>query len=194
MFSATPSNQSKNRHLCLTNDASRIAPDVDCRFFSARIYREAPTNVSGKKMSDSVTIGAMAASALAMAADAALKGAVGEAVKDAYKTLKEKIAAWAGGDVEALAKEPDSKGRQLTVAEKIDKQSLGDQTDVQALAKALMDALEANERDQPIGIDVGRIHAWRVRFGTIEVAKGTGLRAAEIVTPELSVDNLKVGK
>ena len=42
-------------------------------------------------MSDPVTIGALAASALAMAADAALKGAVGEAVKDGYKVLKEKI-------------------------------------------------------------------------------------------------------
>ena len=36
-------------------------------------------------MTDHVTIGAMVASALAMAAEAMLKGAVGEAVKDAYK-------------------------------------------------------------------------------------------------------------
>ena len=62
-----------------------------------------------------------AASALAMAADAALKGAMGESVKDAYKALKEKVATWAGGDVEALVCEPESKGRQIIVAEKIDK-------------------------------------------------------------------------
>lgn len=146
-------------------------------------------------MSDPVTIGDLAASALALAAPEVLKSAVGEAVKDAYKALKEKIAIWASGDVEALAHEPDSKGRQLTVAEKIDKQSPDDQSAVEALAKALMDALEASERSHPVGIDVGRIHAWRVRFGTIEVTQGTGLRANEIVTPgEFSVDNLKVGK
>ena len=39
-------------------------------------------------MVDPVTIGGLAASALAMAGEAALKGTVGEVAKDAYKTLK----------------------------------------------------------------------------------------------------------
>ena len=100
-------------------------------------------------MSDPVTIGDLAASALALAAPEVIKSAVGEAVKDAYKALKEKIAIWASGDVEALTNEPDSKGRQLTVAEKIDKQSPDDQSVVEALAKALMDALEARRQVIP---------------------------------------------
>ena len=145
-------------------------------------------------MSDSVTIGMMVASVLAMAANAALKGAVGEAVKDAYKALKEKVAVWADGDVEALTNEPESKGRQVVVAEKIDQQSSDDLIAVQALAKALLDALEANEHNNPIGIDLGKLHALRVHFGTIEVMQGKGVVADEIVTGELSVENLKVGK
>jgi len=54
-------------------------------------------------MSDPVTIGVLTASALAMAAEAVVKIAVGEAVKDAYKALKDKVAVWIGGDVEALS-------------------------------------------------------------------------------------------
>lgn len=145
-------------------------------------------------MSDPVTIGSMAASALAMAAPEVLKTAVGEAAKDAYKALKEKIAVWAGGEVATLEAAPGSKGKQLAVAEIIDEQSPVDRDAIHALAKALMDALEASERSHPVGIDVGRIHTWRARFGTIEVTHGKGVVADEIVTRELSVDNLKVGK
>ncbi len=70
-------------------------------------------------MGEPVTIGVLAASALAMAGEAALKGTVSEAVKDAYKALKERVAHWAGGDVEALEKSPTSAGRQAVVAEAI---------------------------------------------------------------------------
>jgi hypothetical protein len=45
-------------------------------------------------MSDPVTIGTLAASVLAMAAEAVFKSSVGEVVKDAYKNLKERIEAW----------------------------------------------------------------------------------------------------
>lgn len=140
-------------------------------------------------------IGALAASGLSMASEAMLKGIVGEAVKDAYKALKEKIATWASGDVEALEKEPDSRGRQLTVAERIDKQSSDDKLTVEVLATALMDVLEANISNDPIGIEVGRIHAWRVHLGMIEVEQGKGIVAGEIVTSgEFTVDTLRVGK
>jgi hypothetical protein len=54
-------------------------------------------------MSDPVTVGAMASLVLRMASEAVVKGVVGEAVKDAYKALKQRIAHWAAGDVEALA-------------------------------------------------------------------------------------------
>ena len=65
-----------------------------------------------------VTLGALVASALAMGAEAAMKGAVGEAGKEAYQTLKRKIAQWAGQDLDLLEIDPASKGRQTVVAEK----------------------------------------------------------------------------
>jgi hypothetical protein len=71
-------------------------------------------------MTDSETIGTLAASAFAIASDEAVKGFVGEAVKDAYKALKNKIAHWAGADIDALEKVPASVARQSVVAEAVD--------------------------------------------------------------------------
>jgi hypothetical protein len=127
-------------------------------------------------MPDPVTIGALAASALGMAGEAFLKGAVGEIAKDAYKALKAKIATWAGNDVEALEKTPTSPARQAVVAEAVDGQSADDQAAVRALADRLIAALRAAG---PVGIDVGRLDALAVKLGAIAVTSGTGLRLAE---------------
>lgn len=142
-------------------------------------------------MGDPVTIGGLAATALAITAETGFK----EAVKDAYQGLKEKLVVWAGGEIAMLEAAPGSKGKQLAVAEIIDAQSSGEQSAIRVLAEALMDAIEAREQAHPTGFDVGRIHALRVRFGEIDVTQGTGVRVDEIVTPgEFSVDKLKVGK
>jgi hypothetical protein len=53
-------------------------------------------------MVDPVTVGSLVAGALSMTAEAVLKGTVGEAVKDGYKALKEKVSHWASGEVTAL--------------------------------------------------------------------------------------------
>jgi hypothetical protein len=68
-------------------------------------------------MPDPVTLGALVAAALSMGGEATLKGAVGEAVKDAYKLLKEKVSHWAFSDAEALEKTPASTTRQAVIAE-----------------------------------------------------------------------------
>lgn len=116
-------------------------------------------------MSDPVTIGALATSVLAMAAEAVFKSSVGEVVKDAYKNLKEKIAAWSRSDVEALEKTPTSVSRQAVIAEEIDKQSPADQADIKSLAGALSEALRNAAHAGPIEIDVGRLEAARVQLG-----------------------------
>lgn len=133
-------------------------------------------------MTDPVSIGALAASALAMAAEALLKGVAGEAGKAAFNALKGKIAAWAAGDVEALEKDPGSKGRQLTVAEAIDKQPEDELAAVKALALALQDALIESARRNPVGIDIGTLEAARVQLAEINVTQKTGFRAAEVRT------------
>jgi hypothetical protein len=146
-------------------------------------------------MVDPVTIGALAASALAMAAKEVVKTGVGEAVKDAYKKLKAKIAAWADADVEALAAEPDSAGRQLTVAEKINRQTPGELAEIRTLALALNDALREAAKAGAVGIDIGRLEAARVHLQEINVSDGVGFRASEVVTPgDFSVGALNVGK
>jgi NAD(P)H-dependent flavin oxidoreductase YrpB (nitropropane dioxygenase family) len=64
----------------------------------------------GQPLSDPVTIGALAASVLAMAAEEVVKTGVGETVKDAYKALKTKIAVWP-----AAMSKPSRRSRTLPV-------------------------------------------------------------------------------
>src|SRR6266849_8377561 len=143
-------------------------------------------------MADPVTIGAFAASALAMAGEAALKGAVGEAVKDAYKDLKSRVAKWAGSDVEALEKTPASLARRAVVAEVIDNQSEEEQAALHVLAHELVAALK---RSGAIGLDVGRLEAMEVQLGDITVREGTGARMDEVrVQGTFSTGNITVGR
>jgi hypothetical protein len=149
----------------------------------------------GTLMSDPVTIGALAASMLAMAGEAVLKSSVGEVVKDAHKALKEKVATWCHGDVEALEKAPTSVSREAVIAEEIDRQSLEDRADVKKLAVALSEALRTAALAGPTGIDLGRLEAARVQLGEINVTEGVGFRAREVKTPgDFTTGPITVGK
>jgi hypothetical protein len=142
-------------------------------------------------MADPITIGALTASALAMAGEAALKGAVGEAAKDAYKALKSRVAQWAGSDVEALEKTPTSQARRAVVAEVVDNQSGNEQAAVRVLAQQLLAALK---RSSPVGLDIGRLEAVEVQLGNITVTEGTGARFKEVrVDGTFSTGNISVG-
>jgi hypothetical protein len=123
-----------------------------------------------------LTIGGFAASALAIAAKKVIEAGVGEVIKDAYIALKNKVAIWAGNDVEALVKEPDSTGRQLTVAEKIEELSPEDKSEIKVLALALNEALRKAASDFPIGIDVEKIEAASIALKAMDVRGGTGVK------------------
>ena len=58
-------------------------------------------------MADPVTVGVLVSWALGLAGEAIIKGATGEAVKDAYQALKGKLSGWAAGDVGELEKAPN---------------------------------------------------------------------------------------
>jgi hypothetical protein len=135
-------------------------------------------------MTDPVTIGTLAASALAMASDETVKGFVGEAVKDAYKKLKGEIAHWAGADVDALEKAPASAARQSVVAEAVDGQSPEEQALVKALAAEVIAALksEARKSGGPVGLDIGKLEALEVQLGAITVTEGRGVHINEVKT------------
>jgi len=144
-------------------------------------------------MIDSATIGTLVASALAMAGDAMVKGLVGEAVKDGYKSLKNKVAAWAANDVEALEKAPTSQARQAVVAEIIDIRQADDKAAVRALATQLIDALKRAGAGA-VGLDVGRLDAIEVQLGAINVTEGTGARIGEArVRGTFQVGDINVG-
>jgi hypothetical protein len=134
-------------------------------------------------MSDAVTIGALAASALAMAAEAMVKGAVGEAIKDAYKALKDKVALWIPGDIKALEKNPTFVSRQRVIAEVIDTQPPDDQAEIKRLASALNAALHS----APNLVDIEQLEAERIQLNNVSV------RIREAKTREFNVGN-NVGK
>ncbi len=110
------------------------------------------------------------------AGEATIKGAVGEAVKDAYDLLKTKLSRWAASDVSELEKAPDSKLRQAVIAAAVDRLSGKEQGELRELAQALTDKLKAQP---PIGLDIGRLIDASVEVGKIEVTEGTGVRIQE---------------
>jgi hypothetical protein len=119
-------------------------------------------------MADLVTIGGLAAMALSMAAEATVKGAVGEAVKDAYAALKDRVARWAADDVTALEKTPTSKRSQGGIEEETDKQPDTERETVKALALKLMEALKqegANVPSVTVRADRGGVAAGRDMTG-----------------------------
>lgn len=146
-------------------------------------------------MADPVTIGGVAALVLSIASEEALKSTVGEAVKDGYKALKERIAHWAAADVDALERNPRSTARRAVIAEAVDALPERDQTVVRALADELADALEKNAAAGPVGFDIGTLEAARVKLGKVSVNEGIGLRAKEVrASGDFEVSELNVGR
>ena len=128
-------------------------------------------------MPDPVTLGALVAAALSMGGEATLKGAVGEAVKDAYKLLKEKVSHWAFSDAEALEKTPASTTRQAVIAEIVNARPKDDQESLRVLAETLVAGLKKSAL--VVGLDIGRLTALEVDLGNITVTEGIGARIEE---------------
>lgn len=137
-------------------------------------------------MTDPVTIGALVASALATAAPEVVKSAVGEAVKDGYRALKEKLLPWAATEVAALEASPASKGKQLAVAEVIDTRPDDERLALCAVAEILIAKLK--ESASVVGLDIGQLTALEAQLGNITVVSGVGARIGEA-----NVENFKVG-
>jgi hypothetical protein len=125
---------------------------------------------------DPITIGVLVASALSLGGEA-VKTAVGEGVKDAYKALKAKAAAWAAGDVAELEKTPSSDARKAVIAEVVNNLPADDRGELRDLAQALTSRLK--EAAPAIGLDIGRLDALGVELGNIVVTEGVGTRIQE---------------
>jgi hypothetical protein len=142
-------------------------------------------------MADPVTVGTLVAGTLGMGAEAVLKSAVGEAVKEGYKALKEKVSHWAAGDVVALEAAPASKTRQAVVAEIIDAQPVDEKKSLRSLAEALVARMKENA--PAIGLDIGRLTALEVQLGNITVSSGIGARIEEAHVEIFRTGDISVG-
>ena len=142
-------------------------------------------------MVDPVTIGSLVAGALSMAAEAVWKGAAGEAAKDGYKALKEKVSHWGSSEVAALEATPRSIGRQAVIAEIIDAQAEDDRKALRILAETLVAKLR--ESAPGIGLDIGRLTALEVQLGNITVTSGTGARIEEANIETFKIGDISVG-
>lgn len=138
-----------------------------------------------------VTVGSLVAGALSMTAEAVLKGAVGEAVKDGYKALKERVSHWASGEVTALEATPSSIGRQTVIAEIIDAQLEEDRKSLRALAEALVAQLK--ECVPAIGLDIGCLTALEAQLGNLTVTSGIGARITEANVGSFKTGDILVG-
>src|SRR5258707_1185439 len=128
-------------------------------------------------MIDPLTIGSFAAKILGMVCEAAVKGSVGEAVKDAYKPLKHKIAEWAQCDIERVEHAPTLEPCQAALAASIDRRPIPDQEEVRILAKRLLAALQ---HYQTVGLNIGDLEAMNVELGSVSVTSGTGVQVNTI--------------
>jgi hypothetical protein len=146
-------------------------------------------------MSDPVTIGFLVAQALALAAPEVLNTTVGEATKDAYKALKEKIAYWAGAEVTALEAAPSLKSKQLAVAEVIDPRIDAQPEDEREKLRALVQILvERLKKDAPVvGLDIGVLRDVETELGNITARTGIGARIQHAEGGKLKIGDISTG-
>jgi hypothetical protein len=102
-------------------------------------------------------VGALAAGAVAAAKDTATK-----AIKDAYSGIRQYIKdRYAAVQLEGLDKEPDSKGQQLVVQEKLEKAGADKDPELPKLLKEFVEALRSGAPDagKTVGVDLENIQA-----------------------------------
>jgi len=138
-----------------------------------------------------VTIGALTASTIKMAVQELVKSGAGEAAKDAYRALKDKVAHWASNEVTTLEEAPGSKGKQLAVAEIIDAQSDEDKQALKVLAENLLAKLKENA--PAIGLDVARVTDLEMELGKVTVTSGVGVRVRDALGGKLKTGDISVG-
>jgi hypothetical protein len=145
-------------------------------------------------MADPVTAGSLAVTALALAGEAIVKGAVSEMVKDAYAKLKALVSKRAPEETRLLEAQPSSSARRAVVVEVLDALPQAEIYEVIDPAQRLVDLLEVEATKHPIGIDVARLSAINVSLKTVRVESGVGMRLGDAVLQgDLTIDSLEVG-
>jgi hypothetical protein len=145
-------------------------------------------------MSDPVTVGTLTVTALCLAGEAIVRGTVGELVKDAYAKLKSAVSTRAPNEIRSLEAQPTSESRRAKLVETLDALPECEATELVVPAQTLVDALQSNGENHPIGVDLTRLRAMNLRFNTIRVASGTGVIVRDAcVQGDVTFDLLEVG-
>jgi hypothetical protein len=133
--------------------------------------------------------------ALGAAAEAG-KATVGEAVKDAYAALKRLMKTrFPSVSVDLLEQAPESKNRQLVVAEDLETHGAQNDSEVLAAVQVLMKAVEQSEPQlaASIGVDLKDIEAANLRLTNI-VASGTGVSVKKAnLSGDLEIRDVRAG-
>ncbi|MGN6085006.1 hypothetical protein [Trinickia sp.] len=146
-------------------------------------------------MTDPVTAGTLAVTALALAGETIVKGMVGEAVKDTYNKLKALVLRHAPNELPLLEAQPSSESRRGMVIEVLDALPESESIELVEPARQLVQMLESAAARGSVGVDLSRLSAMNARFGTIRVNSGsTGVRATDTkLQGDFTVDSLEVG-
>ena len=117
------------------------------------------------------------AAALAFAGGEAAKTVVAEGVKDAYRAVKEFLSRkYPQVDLTAVEKDPESKGQQLVLIEKLSNSEAAADPEFSPLAKQLVDAVAAELRKAgpQTGVQLDDFEAASLRINDV-VDSGTGV-------------------
>ncbi len=112
-------------------------------------------------MTGTMTIGALAAALLALAAEAAQRGILGMATRRAYVNLKEKLAQLGQ---EAATSEFSTAWRLRLAPDPVERSAPVEKENIKALALALLEALKNDVRRGSLGVSLQRLDAIRLQL------------------------------
>ncbi len=121
-------------------------------------------------MISSLTIGSLAATVLAMTAEASPRGILGETTRGAYAALKTRIAQWASRDVAILERMYASWTRKDHIAKIIEQQPPADQASIKDLTSALLEGLKQDVLRGSVGISIRRLEVMHQQLMAVGVA------------------------
>jgi type II secretory pathway pseudopilin PulG len=129
----------------------------------------------------------IAALAVAIGAQEAVKTGVAEAVKDAYAALKRFISErYKGVDPSPVEKKPDSDSKRGSLAEDLKEAGADSDSDLLALAEAVIKAVRAEnpQAGEPIGVNLEEIEAEALRIHNVwSTGGGVNVKGARVSGP-----------
>jgi hypothetical protein len=140
----------------------------------------------------------MLVDAVALGAMTGLKETTSLAVKDAYKAFKGLLSGrYAEVSASGVESKPDSPAQRIALRELLGEAGAGEDTELLAAAKQLLEAIKADAPDaaEAIGVDLSAIEAVNINIENIIARKGSiGIRAKDIsATGDVTIRGVDAG-